>query len=166
MDDKLFLKRRTLLRVSAALAGASALPFARLAFAQQKSVKVATWGGSWRDSLDKTIGSKLKPMATVDYVVDTPQGNLAKLVAARGQSVPFDNMESGLELVQLMAADRYIEDLNYDNLPNAKTLPKYAIAKNYAMTVGSVDGVVYNTAKYKELGLAPPTKYSDLVDPK
>jgi len=166
MDKKLSMNRRNLLRYGAALAGASALPRSRLAFAQAKGIKVATWGGSWRDSLDKTIGSKLRPMATVDYVVDTPQGNLAKLVAARGQRVPFDTMESGLELVQLMAPDRYIEDLDYDHLPNAKTLPKYAIAKNYAMTVGSVDGVVYNTAKYKELGLAPPAKYSDLADPK
>ncbi len=166
MDPKLSMNRRRLLRGTAALAGASALPLSRLVFAQQKTIKVATWGGSWRDSLDKAVGSHLKPQASVEYVVDTPQGNLAKLVAARGQSVPFDNMESGLELVQLMAADRYIEDLDYDRLPNAKTLPKYAIAKNYAMTVGSVDGVVYNTAKYKELGLAAPAKYSDLADPK
>jgi putative spermidine/putrescine transport system substrate-binding protein len=164
--SELSMNRRRLLGGTAALAGASALPLARFAFAQQKAIKVATWGGSWRDSLDKTIGSQLKSQASVDYVVDTPQGNLAKLVAARGQSVPFDNMESGLELVQLMAADKYIEDLNYDRLPNAKTLPKYAIAKNYAVTVGSVDGIVYNTAKFKEIGLAPPAKYSDLADPK
>src|SRR5215470_17196805 len=133
--------RRTLLAGATAFAGSAILP----AYAQAGSIKVATWGGSWRDSLDKQVGERIRAAGgTVDYVVDTPQGNLAKLVAARGQSVPFDNMESGLELVQLMAADRFIEDLDYDHLPNAKTLPKYAIAKNYAMTVGSVDGVVYN----------------------
>src|SRR4051812_7987856 len=112
MDDKLSMNRRNVLRYGAALAGTAAWPWSPLASAQaQKAIKVATWGGSWRDSLDKAIGSKLKSVGSVDYVVDTPQGNLAKLVAARGQSVPFDNMESGLELVQLMAADRYIEDL-------------------------------------------------------
>src|SRR5919108_364184 len=68
-------------------------------------------------------------------------------------------MESGLELVQLMAADRYIEDLNYDHLPNAKTLPKYAVAKNYAMTVGSVDGVVYNAEKFLDLYLDPELQF-------
>jgi spermidine/putrescine-binding protein len=167
MDDKLSVNRRNLLLYGAALAGSATLPFFSSAFAQaQKAIKVATWGGSWRDSLDKTVGSKLKALGSIDYVVDTPQGNLAKLVAARGTSVPFDNMESGLELVQLMAADRYIEDLNYDKLPNAKSLPKFAVAKNYVMTVGSVDGIVYNHAKFKELGVPAPVKYSDLADPK
>ncbi len=99
------LSRRTLLAGASALAGMASLP----AFAQGGSIKVATWGGSWRDSLDKTIGEKIRAAGgTVDYVVDTPQGNLAKLVASRGQSAPFDNMESGLELVQLMAADRFV----------------------------------------------------------
>jgi putative spermidine/putrescine transport system substrate-binding protein len=167
MNGNFPTNRRNVLRYGAALAGGAALPWSSLVRAQtQKAIKVATWGGSWRDSLDKTIGSKLKSTGTVDYVVDTPQGNLAKLVAARGQTVPFDNMESGLELVQLMAADRYIEDLEYAHLPNAKSLPKYAVAKNYVMTVGSVDGIVYNDAKFKELGLAAPKKYSDLADPK
>src|SRR5438105_13577468 len=150
------IARRTLLAGASALAAGTMLP----ALAQGPgSIKVAPWGGSWCDSLDKQAGERIRAIGgTVDYVVDTPQGNLAKLVAARGQSVPFDNMESGLELVQLMAADRFIQDLNYDRLPNAKSLPKYAVAKNYVMTVGSVDGVIYNTAKYNELGLAPPTK--------
>ena len=166
MNDRHSVNRRDVLRYGAVMAGSAALPFPGWVLAQQKALKVATWGGSWRDSLDKTIGSKLKSEASVDYVVDTPQGNLAKLVAARGSGVPFDNMESGLDLVQLMAADRYIEDLDYGRLPNAKSLPKYATAKNYAMTVGSVDGIVYNHVKYKELGLAVPVRYSDLADPK
>jgi spermidine/putrescine-binding protein len=77
--SELSMNRRRLLGGTAALAGASALPLARFAFAQQKAIKVATWGGSWRDSLDKTIGSQFKAQASVEYVVDTPQGNLAKL---------------------------------------------------------------------------------------
>src|SRR4029077_8687631 len=138
------ITRRTLLAGASTLVGATALP----AYAQGGSIKVATWGGSWRDSLDKTIGEKIRAAGgTVDYVVDTPQGNLAKLVAARGQSAPFDNMESGLELVQLMAADRFIQDLDYDKIPNGKALPAYARAKNYVMSVASMDGIVYNNEK-------------------
>src|SRR5262245_12880791 len=77
----------TLLAGASALAGMASLPV----FAQGGSIKVATWGGSWRDSLDKTIGEKIRAAGgSVDYVVDTPQGNLAKLVAARGPSAPFD----------------------------------------------------------------------------
>jgi len=156
------MSRRTLLAGAAALAGAT-LP----ARAQGGSIKVATWGGSWRDSLDKTIGERIRAAGgTVDYVVDTPQGNLAKLVAARGQSVPFDNMESGLELVQLMAADRFIADLDYDRIPHGKALPDYARTRNYVMSVASMDGIVYNHDKLKELGVEPPQRYSDLDNPK
>jgi putative spermidine/putrescine transport system substrate-binding protein len=157
------LTRRTLLADATVLAGAATLP----AFAQGGSIKVATWGGSWRDSLDKTIGEKIRGGGgSVDYVIDTPQGNLAKLVAARGQSVPFDNMESGLELVQLMAADRFIADLDFDKISNAKALPDYARTKNYVMSVASMDGIVYNHDKFKELGVEPPQRYNDLGNPK
>jgi putative spermidine/putrescine transport system substrate-binding protein len=157
------ITRRTLLAGAAALAGTSILP----AHAQAGSIKVATWGGSWRDSLDKQVGERIRAAGgAVDYVVDTPQGNLAKLVAARGQSVPFDTMESGLELVQLMAADRFIADLDYDKIPNGKALPEIARAKNYVMSVASMDGIVFNAEKLKEAGVEPPQRYSDLDNPK
>jgi len=158
------IARRTLLAGASALAAGTMLP----ALAQSPgSIKVATWGGSWRDSLDKQAGERIRAIGgTVDYVVDTPQGNLAKLVAARGQSVPFDNMESGLELVQLMAADRFIQDLDYDKIPNGNALPGYARAKNYVMAVASMDGIVFNQEKLKEIGVEPPQRYSDLDNPK
>ncbi|WP_230534227.1 ABC transporter substrate-binding protein [Microvirga roseola] len=161
--------RRTFLSGVAGLSIAGLLPGSTGAWAQGNlgAIKVATWGGSWRDSLDKQVGEPIrKAGGTVEYVVDTPQGNLAKLVAARGRSAPFDTMESGLELVQLMAADRFIQDLDYEKLPNAKLLPDFARAKNYVMTLGSMDGIVYNHEKFKEAGLDAPKTYSDLAHPK
>lgn len=159
--------RRTLLAGAAALAATATLPSWRSAHAQAAPLKVATWGGSWKDSLDKQIGQKLRDGgATVDYVIDTPQGNLSKLVAARGGAIPFDNMESGLELVQLMAADRFVQDLDYAKLPNAMLLPEFARSKTYVMTCASLDGIVYNHDKFKELGIEPPQTYSDLANPK
>jgi putative spermidine/putrescine transport system substrate-binding protein len=159
--------RRGFIAGAAALTAAAALPGQSAQAQAAGTLKVATWGGSWRDSLDKTVGERIRQAGgTVEYVVDTPQGNLAKLVAGRGQNVPFDTMESGLELVQLMAADRFISDLDYAALPNAKALPDFARAKNYVMTLGSMDGIVYNHDRFKELGIEPPKTYSDLANPK
>jgi len=161
--------RRTFMSGLAGVSIAGLLPGSRGALAQGSlgTIKVATWGGSWRDSLDKQVGEPIrKAGGIVEYVVDTPQGNLAKLVAARGRSVPFDTMESGLELVQLMAADRFIQDLDYEKIPNAKLLPDFARAKNYVMTLASMDGIVYNHERFKELGLEAPKTYSDLANPK
>ncbi len=158
--------RRTLLAGGAAF-GAAALTAGRTHAQASGSIKVATWGGSWRDSLDKQVGEIVRRGGgAVDYVVDTPQGNLAKLIAARGGNAPFDTMESGLELVQLMSADRFVADLNYDKLPNAKGIPDFARAKNYVMTLGSMDGIVYNHERFRELGLEPPKTYSGLGNPK
>ncbi|MCU4178260.1 PotD/PotF family extracellular solute-binding protein [Bosea sp. BH3] len=165
MDRLNRIDRRSLLLAAGAFAAVGPAELARAQAAG--AIKVATWGGSWRDSLDKLVGESVrKAGGSVDYVVDTPQGNLAKLVAARGGNLPFDTMESGLELVQLMAADRFVADLNYDKLPNAKALPDFAKAKNYVMTLGSMDGIVYNHEKFKELGLEPPKTYSDLGNPR
>lgn len=161
--------RRRFLSGAAGISLAGLLPASRGALAQGSlgTIKVATWGGSWRDSLDKQVGEPLrKAGGLVEYVVDTPQGNLAKLVAARGRAVPFDTMESGLELVQLMAADRFVQDLDYEKIPNAKLLPNFARAPNYVMTLGSMDGIVYNHERFKELGLEAPKTYSDLANPK
>ncbi len=166
MDKSTTFDRRSLLLGTAALGAAGMAGHAALAQAAG-AIKVATWGGSWRDSLDKQVGESVrKAGGTVDYVVDTPQGNLAKLVAARGGNIPFDTMESGLELVQLMSADRFVADLDYTKLPNAKALPDFARGKNYVMTLASMDGIVYNHDKFKELGLEPPKTYSDLGNPK
>lgn len=155
------ISRRTAL--VAAMAAAATLP--RTGHAQAPALKVGTWGGSWRDSLDKLVAARAG-VGAVDYVVDTPQGNLAKLVAARGRNAPFDSMESGLELVQLMSADRFVAELDFDRIPNARLLPDYARARTYAMTVGSMDGLVYNADKFKELGLPAPERISDLAHPK
>ena len=160
----LHLNRRAVLAgLSATISGATVPAFAQSA----GTVKIATWGGSWRDSLDKLVGAQVRAAGgAVDFVIDTPQGNLAKLVAARGQAVPFDNMESGLELVQLMAADRFVEDLDFDKIPNAKALPAYARNKSYVMTVATMDGILYNHEKFKEIGVVPPEHYMDLANPK
>jgi spermidine/putrescine-binding protein len=65
-----------------------------------------------------------------------------------------------------MAADRFIADLDYDKITNAKALPEYARAKNYVMSVASMDGIIYNHDKFKELGIEAPQRYSDLDNPK
>ena len=57
------------------------------------TLRVATWGGATRDALRDYVASELeKRGAKVEFVIGSPQDNLAKLIAARGQ-VPFDLYE-------------------------------------------------------------------------
>src|SRR5580692_6790946 len=57
-------------------------------------IRVATWGGSWRDRIQELIGAEFeKRGGKVEYVIGNALENFNKLIAARGQKPPFDVME-------------------------------------------------------------------------
>jgi putative spermidine/putrescine transport system substrate-binding protein len=140
---------------------------AQAADADVQTLRLGTWGGSWRDSLDATIG---KPLAAsgvkVDYVLGSPASNLAKLIAARGRESPLDAMEGAPDIAASMVAAKLIDRLDYSQLPNAKGLLPFAHGDYQVITVATLDGVVYNTAKFAELGIPAPARYRDLINPK
>jgi putative spermidine/putrescine transport system substrate-binding protein len=131
------------------------------------TLRVGTYGGSWRDLIQKLIGAELERRgAKIEYVVGNPRDNLAKLIAARGQTPPFDVIELTDSVKTDAVGSGFLQPIEFDHIPNAKVLdPKY----HNPVTVGtwvSVEGLVYNAEKYKELGLPAPTKFGDLFDPK
>jgi putative spermidine/putrescine transport system substrate-binding protein len=161
--------RRNVLAGAAAAIGAATFP--RLSggaadFAG-KTLRVGTWGGSWRDSLEKTVASKVEARgAKIEYVLDSPTGNAAKLIAARGRAAPFDSMEGAPELVSSLADAKLIQKLNLSALPNAQHLLPFARSEYYVITLATLDGVVFNTGKFQEAGIVPPKHYRDLINPK
>lgn len=166
------VRRRNVLKGIAAAAGASAFPMlgsipARAGDFDGTTLRVGTWGGSWRDSLEKTVGSKVEARgAKIEYVLDSPTGNAAKLIAARGRAAPLDNMEGAPELAPSLIEAKLIQKLDLAALPNAKALLSFARGDYAVITLATWDGVVYNTAKFQELGIAPPKRYSDLINGK
>lgn len=131
------------------------------------TLKVATWGGSWKDSLHALAGKRLEAMGVkVEYVVGNPAENFAKLVAARGKDVPFDVMEGTPDLVEPMVREAFLAKLALANIPNAAGLPDFATAEYFVMTSAAQDGIAYNEKKFQELGLPKPQRYSDLIHPK
>ncbi len=131
------------------------------------TLRVATWGGSWKDALQALIGKKLEARGVkVEYVIGNPAENLAKLVAARGREAPFDVMEGSPELVQSMIREGFLQKINLVSIPNSKGLPSFAVSDYSLMTTAAQDGIAYNEKKFKELGLPKPEQYSDLINPK
>jgi spermidine/putrescine-binding protein len=58
------------------------------------TLRVATFGGPWRDDLAKNLSPKIEALGgKVEFVIGSPQDNLAKLIAARGREAPFDVIE-------------------------------------------------------------------------
>ena len=132
------------------------------------TVKLATFGGKWRDIVDKQV---VKPFEAeggkVEYVLGQPAQNMAKLAAARGQAPPFDVYETMDNFLPGLAEGGFVMQLDLRKIPNAADLisASYADA-NKVMVWITQEGIVYNTEKFKQLGIPKPTRYSDLLNPK
>lgn len=131
------------------------------------TIRVSTWGGAWRDLVDKNVGAQVKAKGvTVEYMVGNPAEAVAKLVAARGAEPPFEVMEATPDVIDALVGGKLIQDLDLAKIPNAKLLPKFAVAADRVMYATSQDGIVYDAKKFEELGIAKPKSYRDLANPK
>jgi len=159
--------RRSFLRTSALLGlGAVLTRLDASAAATPGPFRVATWGGSWKDSIAKNITAEAALQGvTTEYVLGNPDDNLAKLIAARrvGQ-VPFDVMECDPDQTPLLNKSGLFVALDYAKLPDAQQVPGWARGTFLASTLATEDGIVYNTEKFRAAGIAPPKRYSDLKD--
>ena len=134
--------------------------------ADTPALRVATWGGSWRDSIESNIAPKLKAQGIqIEYVIGNPEDNLAKLIAAKRQGqIPFDVMECKPEQTGLTEKAGLMQPLDYAQLPSAQAFPVWARATFLVSTLSSEEGVVYNSEKFAQAGIAVPAHYMDLKD--
>ena len=131
------------------------------------TLRIGTWGGSWRDRIHELIGSELeKRGAKVEYVIGNPLENFNKLVAARGQKPPFDVMEFQSDMWRGLIENGFLVSLKDAKLSNAAGQGQPQRDEFTLSTWTLEEGIVYNEEKFKELGLPKPEKYSDLANPK
>jgi putative spermidine/putrescine transport system substrate-binding protein len=150
----------------------------QVAFGQQagslagRTLRVATWGGGWRDIRDKLVGQSLEKAtgAKVEWVLGNPVDHLAKMIASKGGDPPFDVAEMGtIETVQARQLG-LLDKLDTKLIPNIKNLDPVV-----ASTVVGDDVVgfcaieivnAYIPSKLKELGVPAPTTVGELFNPK
>lgn len=128
------------------------------------TLRLATWGGSWRDAVRDSVGQELeKRGAKMEYVIGNPADSLAKLIAARGRDVPFDVVDFGDSVKPQLVEGQFLEELNFANVPNAQGLQRdrYTVAVWRDQT-----GIIYNVKKFEELGIPKPEQLKDLFHPK
>lgn len=126
------------------------------------TIRVATWGGSWRDRIHELIGTEFeKRGGKVEYVVANALENFNKLVAARGSKPPFDVMEFQSDLWRPLVESGFLVPMAGLEIPNATKRESVAVP-----TWTLEEGIVYNADKFKEAGLPVPQRYSDLLDAK
>ena len=142
------------------------------AFAQQSSLtlRVGNYGGVFTAAQKKYAGDLFTARSgvKVEYIDANPPDHLAKLIASKGREVPYDVVYLDDIIQEQAIRAGVLEHLDPKIVTNLKDI--YDIAKNKegygpAMIFYSI-GIAYNTQKYAEAGIAPPTSWGDLWDPR
>ena len=130
------------------------------------TLRVATWGGLWKDNQAENIASKFEAEGgKVEYVTGSPAANFAKLIAARGKA-PFDVVEILAAQVKDYHELEVLHELDLQLIPNTEFL---APSRYNEWVVGSWETqevICYHKDKFAEEGIPVPTTFRDLVHPK
>jgi len=148
------------------LVGAMALVSAAAVQAQQKTLYVAGYGGTFEQTLRKEIfpAFEQKHNVKVEYVAGNSTDTLAKLQAQKGnQQIDVAIVDDGpMYQAITLGFCAPIQGLSVADIYDSA---KYK--DNKAVGIGLVGtGLMYNTKYFKEKGWAPPTSWNDLKDPK
>lgn len=131
------------------------------------TLKVATWGGSWKKNIETKIAPKFEAMGgKIEFVTGSPQSNLAKLIAARGKA-PFDVMEVlDAQQKDFFVTNDFIQKIDTASMPNKQYLEDWQYNDWRIASWHTQESICYNRDKFKELGLPTPKTYNDLSHPK
>lgn len=153
--------------VAAALIGA---PAAVSAQTSNVTLNVATFGGHAGDVEKSYVGDRMTRMTGVkiDWTHGNPSDFFAKMLASRGREAPFDVVllddtvqDAAIKAGVLAKLDPAIVTNLKDLYPRARNPQGYG---PYAILYSV--GIVYNKDKLKAAGIAEPTSWDDLWNPK
>jgi len=131
-------------------------------------LRVATYGGPWRDALQELIGADMeKRGAKIEWETGAPNAHLAKLIISRGNAVPFDVSEIDDPTAPQFVEAGVLEAFNVQRIPNVSGLIDPPSTPLNLIPIWSFEeGLVYNAEKFNELGIPKPQRYTDLLNPK
>jgi putative spermidine/putrescine transport system substrate-binding protein len=153
--------------MSVILLGASGVANAQGTRFDGVTLRVGTFGGGWRDSVHALVGKKMEALgAKVEYVLGNPAENLAKLIAARGQTAPIDVMEVGPAERVAMLQEDLLAVIPSSEIPNLAKLPSQITEPKLVPHIIVQNGIVYRADVFAEEKIPVPKSYGDLANPK
>ena len=131
------------------------------------TLKVATWGGSWKENIITKIAPKFEALGgTLEFVTGSPASNLAKLIAGRGKA-PFDVMEvMDSQEKEFFITNEFIQKIDYKSMSNVAHLQEGQYNDWRIASWHTQESICFNRDKFAELGIPTPTTYADLINPK
>jgi putative spermidine/putrescine transport system substrate-binding protein len=154
------IDRRTFMAAAAAAGSAALLP---RAFAQSKSLVVATFPGTWNEAHRNVLAPYFRKRtgASVTQSIQLATDQLAKLTAAKGGRAPFDVALLDEPQVLDAANQGRIDPYPVAKSPNYKDLlPPFQDKWGPKISM-QVIGIGYNPNKIK----TPPRSYDELFNP-
>ena len=128
---------------------------------------------NWGEYIDESVIDEFEKETGIEVVYDMYETNEEMFPVIEAGGIAYDAVCPSDFMIQKMREHDLLAEINFDNVPNLKEIdPLYLeLAKSfdpenkYAVpyTWGTI-GILYNKERLEELGVEPPTKWSDLWD--
>ena len=159
------LSRRKALRMGAGLAAAAVMGAPAVLHAQTRTLKITTWGGKWGDIMKATVLPAFEKEFKCTVSADQSFPFLPKLQASPKNDPLYDIFHTNSnEQWSALSEGLVIDKISDKDVPNVADVYPYAVSdKIVGVSIfTSAIGLGYRTDK----GLAKPTSWKDLADPK
>lgn len=129
---------------------------------------------NWGEYIDDSVIEEFEAETGIKVTYDMFETNEEMYPIIDAGAVNYDVVCPSDYMIQKMAENNLLAELNYDNIPNIvnideqylKSAESFDPGNKYAVpyTWGTV-GILYNTKLIEEKGIAAPTKWADLWNP-
>ena len=134
---------------------------------EPQTITVGILGASWTDRLSKAVQPDMDAAGVkVNYVAGGAEEWLPRLLAARGQQPPVDVVEVDDQTTPDLLKAGLLAKLDLSQIPNVSQLDKSMYDNDRVAYWAAEQAILYNVDKFRDAGIAPPTRYSDLANPK
>ena len=128
---------------------------------------------NWGEYIDEDVISQFEDETGIQVVYDVFETNEEMYPVIEAGAVKYDVVCPSDYMIQRMAQNNLLSEINFDNVPNYKEIGQeyLDISKGFdpenkysVPYCWGTMGILYNTKRLEELGVPAPTKWSDLWD--
>ncbi len=151
--------------------GVSYTSFRHFASAHSDELFVYNWG----EYIDESVISQFEAETGIHVTYDLFDTNEEMYPVIEAGAIQYDAVCPSDYMIQRMAENELLAELNYANIPNAANIGEEYFARSEEFDPGNryavpycwgTVGILYNTRRLEELGISPPTSWADLWDPR
>lgn len=128
---------------------------------------------NWGEYIDEDVISQFEDETGIQVIYDVFETNEEMYPVIEAGAVKYDVVCPSDYMIQRMAQNNLLSEINFDNVPNYKEIGQeyLDISKGFdpenkysVPYCWGTMGILYNTKRLEELGVPAPTKWSDLWD--